>query len=248
MSGSFQAALYLLQPLKHDWQSRLLKIKLMQTSQNWIQKVLDINKIYYSIFIGVACIIIGIIFNSLFVTEVTYSQWYDGIMTRSQIQDTVAYLKKWEIGVALLNVLFVFIKMAGVAMCLYLGVFLFASQNTSFTTFFNITLKGEIVFIVYSIVRIFWYRFVHMPESIEALQVLPLSLMNFFDPAVIEPWLIYPLSTLNLFEVFYVFTLSGLMMTAMAIKFKKALELVFVSYGAGLLLLMIVQMFVILNR
>ena len=101
---------------------------------------------------------------------------------------------------------------------------------------------------VYAIIRMFWFGLIRVPESQIEMQVMPLSLMRFFDPSTIEPWLIYPLNTMNIFEVLYFLMLSSLMAEAIQIKFRKAFDLVFVSYGSGLLLLMVVQMFLILNN
>jgi hypothetical protein len=193
-------------------------------------------------------LVISITNNRIFVTEAIISQWYDGLLNRVQIHEIILFAKKWEWGIILLNILIVFIKIACVSVCLYLGLFFFSDQNSTYKVFFNVALKAEIVFVAYSIVRLLWYIFVHTPESIEEMQVIPFSLMSFFDPAIIQPWLIYPLNTLNIFEVLYILMLSALIAVAIQIKFRKAIELVFVSYGAGLLLLMVAQMFLILNN
>ena len=148
----------------------------------------------------------------------------------------------------LLNVLLVFIRIVCVSICLYLGLFFFSNpDDNAYKISFNVTLKAEVVFVVHTIVRIVWYGAIHIPQSLEELQVLPLSLMHFFDPVIIDPWLIYPLNTLNIFEVLYFLMLSALLSVAVQIKFRKAFDLVFVSYGAGLLLLIVAQMFLILN-
>ena len=181
-------------------------------------------------------------------SETILSQWYEGILAQTQIYDTLTLIKKWEWGIILLNVLIVFIRITCIASCLYLGLFFFFNQNEAFKISFNVALKAEIVFILYSVVRILWFGVLRIPESFEELQVMPLSLMCFFNPMTLESWLIYPLNTLNVFEVLYIWMLSALMAVAIQTKFRKAFDLVFVSYGAGLLLLMVAQMFLILNN
>jgi hypothetical protein len=211
-------------------------------------QLFKIKNIYFSILIIGLYIVLNIIYNHVFLTETFFSQWYEGILTRTQIQENFAFVRKWEWAMVLLNALLIIIRITCVAVCLYLGLFFFSNQNHKYNISFNIALKAEIVFVVYAIVRLVWFRFINMPESPEEMQVAPLSLMYFFDPFFIEPWLIYPLNTLNVFEVLYFLMLSALMAVAVQIKFRKAFELVFVSYGAGLLLLMVAQMFLILNN
>jgi len=173
---------------------------------------------------------------------------YEGIFTRTQIIESINFVKKWEWGIIAFNVFFIFIKIACVALCLYIGLFFFSNQNNSYQISFNVALKSEIVFVAYYIVRLLWYTFIHIPDSLEEMQVMPFSVMSFFDPSITETWLIYPLNTLNIFEVLYVLMLSSFLTVAIQIKFRNAFELVFVSYGAGLLLLMVAQMFLILTN
>jgi hypothetical protein len=206
-----------------------------------------INTFYYSILLIGLYIIISIIYNHAFVTETYLSQLYEGILSKTQILESVSFVKKWEWGIVLLNVVFVFIKIIFVATCLYLGLFFF-NQNYSFKISFNIALKAEIIFVLYTIIRLLWIGFIYTPESIEEMQIMPLSLMHFFDPTKIESWLVYPLNTINVFEVIYIWMLSSLVAVAIKTNFRKAFDLVFVSYGAGLLLLIVAQMFFILNN
>lgn len=209
---------------------------------------LKIRKFYYSILIIVLYVIVCFINNHIFINETILSQWYDDILTRVQIKEILSHIKKWEWCVIIFSILIIFIKIICVAVCLYLGLFFFSNQSQAYKISFNIALKSEIVIVIYSFIRLLWFGIIHIPDSLEELQVMPFSLMCFFDPTTIEPWLIYPLNTFNVFEVIYILMLSALMAVAIQVKFRKAFELVFVSYGAGLLLLMVAQMFLILNN
>ncbi len=203
---------------------------------------------FYLLFILLTYIALSILSNRLFVTDSFLFQIYNGVMTLSQIREAIAFVRKWEWCIISFNISIIFLKIFCVAVCIYLGLFFFSNQNNAYKISFNVTLKAEIIFVIYSIVRLLWYKIIRIPESMEEMQVMPLSLMQFFDPITIEPWLIYPLNTLNIFEVLYILMLSALMAVAIQTKFRKAFELVFVSYGAGLLLLMVAQMFLILNN
>ena len=210
--------------------------------------LLKIGKIYYLLFIVSLYVILNIVFNHVFMSESFVSQWYEGVLSQIQIQEAISFFSKWEWTMIIFNIILIFIKILSVSACLYIGTFFFLNQNNPYKIYFNITLKAEIVFVCVFIVRILWLRFINLPESLAEIHVWPLSLMYFFNPETIEPWLIYPLNTLNVFELLYICMLSALMAVVIKIKFRKAFDLVFMSYGAGLLLLMVAQMFLILNN
>ena len=211
---------------------------------NWLK----IRILYYLLFIFCLYVVVNIAFNYIILSESFISQWYEGIITQMQIQEAISFLKKWEWTMILINIIIVFIKILSVSGCIYIGILFFLNKEYTYKISFNIALKAEIVFVFFVIIRLLWLRFVNIPESLEEINICPLSLMQFFDIAKIEPWLLYPLNTFNVFEVLYVWMLSSLMAVALQVKFRKAFEIVFVSYGAGLLLLIVTQMFLILNN
>ena len=78
-------------------------------------------------------------------------------------------------------------------------------------------------------------------------QYYPLSYINFLDLEKIQPWLIYPLKTINLFEIAYFFVLVYGLWKLLKNKFSKSLEIVAVSYGSGLVIWLGLVMFLTLN-
>ena len=219
----------------------------MLEKQIRVFRLLKIDLFYYSIIIIGLYVVFSLLFNHLFISETILTRWYEGDYSHAQVQSIIDFTKKWEWGFPVLNVVIVFIRIGFVTTCLFLGLFFFTNHFNSHKISFNIVLKSEFVFVLYTIVRVIWFGFIYIPDCIEAWQVAPLSLMHFFDPAIIETWLIYPLNTINVFEVLYIWMLSALMAVAIQTTFRKAFEIVFVSYGAGLLLLIVAQMFIILN-
>ena len=207
-----------------------------------------INSYYYAMIIIGLCAITHITYIHIFVSESFYAQWYEGVLTQTQILESISRFRTYEWLFVLLNVLFIFIKIALVAVCLFLGMFFFSNQSHTYKTAFKIALKAEIVFVIQFMVRLLWMLFIKTPEIVEDMRVMPLSLMSFFDPVTIEPWLKYSLNTLNVFEVIYIWMLSALTAGALQTRFRQAFKPVMVSYGAGLALLMATNMFLILNN
>jgi hypothetical protein len=78
-------------------------------------------------------------------------------------------------------------------------------------------------------------------------QFYPLSYTNFLDVSTLEPWLVYPLQTINLFEIGYFFVLVYGTHKLLKNKYAKSFEMVAVSYGTGLLIWIGLAMFLTLN-
>lgn len=78
-------------------------------------------------------------------------------------------------------------------------------------------------------------------------QFYPLSYINFLDIENIEPWLIYPLQTINLFEIAYFFVLVYGVHKLLKNNYWKSFEITAASYGTGLVIWLGLVMFLTLN-
>lgn len=76
----------------------------------------------------------------------------------------------------------------------------------------------------------------------------PLSALNLFDYEQVEPWLLYPLQVLNVFELLYWFALAyGITRVLPEYDLGRAMGLVLSSYGVGLLVWVATVMFLTLT-
>jgi hypothetical protein len=134
----------------------------------------------------------GIYFNN-FAEQLSYEQ----------IEEMLAQSKRWEwLGYAVIPVIYL-IKLSLVAACLSVGVF-FVNNRFEFKRLWGVALVAEFVFLVPIIVKILWFAFIQTDYTLKDLQFFyPLSALNFFDYNHLEPWWVYPLQTLNVFEVVY---------------------------------------------
>jgi len=115
----------------------------------------------------------------------------------------------------------------------------------SFGDMFKVALIAEFVFLAGTVIQFIWcLLFLDVNVLAEVAGFYPLSLLNFFDATQLEPWLVYPLRTLNLFEVAYCFFLIHLLSNLLKRSFKATAGLVFGAYGGGLLIWLLLAMFV----
>jgi hypothetical protein len=114
----------------------------------------------------------------------------------------------------------------------------------SFGDMFKITIVAEIVFLAGAVTHFIWcLLFLDVRVLSDVVGFYPLSVLNFFNIAEIEPWLIYPLRTLNLFEVAYCVFLTFLLMDRYKRSSKAAAGLAVGAYSVGLLLWIVLVMF-----
>jgi hypothetical protein len=117
-----------------------------------------------------------------------------------------------------------------------------------FKDFFRIALLGEFVLVLVGVFKFGYFYFIKTDFTLKDLQqYYPLSYVNFLDVENLEPWLLYPLQTINLFEITYFFVLVYGLHKLLKNKYWKSFEMVTVSYGTGLVIWLGLVMFLTLN-
>ena len=138
-----------------------------------------------------------------------------------------------------------------VAICLSVGNFLYNINETTspkFKQFFRIALIGEFVLLFVGVFKFGYFYFIKAGFTLlDIQQYYPLSYINFLDIESLQPWLVYPLQTINLFEIAYFFVLVYGMWKLLKNKYWKSFEIVAVSYGTGLVIWLGLVMFLTLN-
>jgi len=175
--------------------------------------------------------------------------FYAEQLAKDQLQKLLAAQQKWAwVGYAIIPVM-VLIRSSLVALCLSIGIFFYdIERKVAFKKYFRIALMGEFVLVLVGLFKLGYFYFLKTNYTLQDLQqYYPLSYINFLDRTKLQPWLIYPLQTLNLFEAAYIFVLVLGLRKLLQNTFTKSLEMVAVSYGTGLLIFMGLVMFLTLN-
>jgi hypothetical protein len=153
--------------------------------------------------------------------------------------------------------IFILFKTSIITSALYIGCFFFSKSNISFKNILKIVLNVEFIFILVPILKLIWFCFFQTNYTLEDIQYFyPLSALNIVGYKGLDAWFIYPLQTLNLFEVAYWLLLSyyigKIASPTKNIEENKypmdfGLKIVASSYGSALLLWVVVVMFFTLN-
>ena len=174
-----------------------------------------------------------------------------------QINEYLNFQKKWEWFSYLIIPILLLIKMSIIASIIYIGAFFHSKAKVTFKQLFNAVVKAEFVFLGVGVLKIIWFYFFQTNYTLEDLQYFyPLSALNIVGYKGLDTWFIYPLQTLNLFELAYWFLLAYYVgKIASPTKNKEennypidfGLKIVASSYGSALLLWIVVVMFFTLN-
>jgi len=206
------------------------------------------NRYLFLIIVIIGILITLLIKYYLSIDKLFYN-FYSEKLVRDQIEKIQEFKKKWAwVGYAVIP-LMVLLRSSLVALCLSIGVFFYdIERKIAFKKYMRIALMGEFVLVLVGLFKFGYFYFIKTDFTLQDLQqYYPLSYINFLDRTNLQPWLIYPLQTLNLFELVYILVLVFGVNKLLQNTFTKSLEMVAVSYGTGLLIFMGFVMFLTLN-
>lgn len=167
--------------------------------------------------------------------------------SQSQIQDFLDSQKKWQwLSYAIIPLLLL-LKISIIAAILDIGCFFF-NKEIKYKTLFNIVVKAEFVFLLVVVFKTLWFYVFQQDYTLEDLQYFyPLSALNITGYDNLQPWFVYPLQVLNLFELAYWVILAYLLGKALKTNTDNGLAIVASSYGVGLVIWVVAIMFLTLN-
>lgn len=174
---------------------------------------------------------------------------YSDLLSNDQLSQYLENKKEWWwISYSIIPII-ILIRTSLVSFCLSVGLFLYDIENKiQFKQFFRIALIGEFVLVFVGAFKLVYFYFFKIEFTLQELQQFyPLSYINFLDVENLEPWLVYPLQTVNLFEIMYFFVLVYGMHKLLKNNYWKSFEITAASYGTGLLIWLGLVMFLTLN-
>jgi hypothetical protein len=194
--------------------------------------------------LGFAYVALSRLTNSILLTEEIFYNTFSEQLSLQQIETFIDLQSRYAfLGYALIFPSLL-LKVTYNAIWLAIGAVL-VDWDFSFGDMFKSALVAEVIFLVGAVIHFIWCLFFLKIDVIsDVAGFYPLSLLNFFDAAQLESWLVYPLRTLNLFEVAYCFFLIYLLRSRFRRSFNATAGLVFGAYGIGLVIWVLITMFI----
>ncbi len=129
-----------------------------------------------------------------------------------------------------------------------LSATIFFGYKNTFKEIFDKVVIAEFVWLIPSIITLIWFGFIDTDYSLMDVQYFkPLSLLNFFEATDIEGWLIFPLQSLNLFEIAYMLVLAIGIKRILKKDYVEALNFTIPVYGSALVTWIVFITFLSIN-
>lgn len=173
--------------------------------------------------------------------------FYSSQLSFDQIENILATQKKWKwLGYLFIPVLYL-LKICLVALSIHIGVLLFNIKALSLGNIFNTVIIADMIFLIPAIIKMVWFTF-QIDYTLEDVQYfLPGSMLNIFNPKLLEPWLIYPIQSLNIWELVFWIALAWGLKKYLDGDFYRSMSLVAGTYGTGLVIWVVFVTFLTLN-
>lgn len=206
---------------------------------------LNFFSLFFSLLFLTLCVFIAVQY--LYLNESRlFFQTYAQQLSIPRIEQLIENSKKWQwIGYVFIPIV-VLIRVSYTAICLYTSYFL-ANLKIRFKDLFKVALLSDFVFVLAGLVKLVILVIFKEVGTLDDLQFQPLSLMELFDKGSVDVMLIYPLSLISVFELFYWLALAWLLSGVIEKPLGSSLKTVASSYGTGLLLWVLFVMFLTVN-
>jgi hypothetical protein len=200
---------------------------------------------YYLMVVGLS-VLLAFAFNYLFISDSIYYQSFGEKLATERIAKMIVQSQKLQwLGYVFIPVV-VLIRVSFTATCLYTGYFV-ANMKVRFRDLFKVALLADFVFVLAGFTKLVILIFFKEVNTLDDLQLQPLSLMDLFNRKSIDALFIYPLSLISVFEFLYWLVLAWLLTGVIEKPFGSSLKTVASSYGTGLLFWVLFVMFLTVN-
>lgn len=201
-------------------------------NKHWFIFILICATSYFLIFIS----------NLLLNTEELLYDKLIGNLDENRVKQIMEIYKKQRFLSYFVLPIILLVKFFAISSLLYIGI-IFHANKTIFKSLFTIVMNSEFITIAGSFCVILYIWLTGGYSNYTESQSLPFSVLALFNSSEIEPWLIYPFSVLNIFEVFYWVALIVQWKKLTGKTYGESFDFIGSTYGLGLLLWVLVVVF-----
>jgi hypothetical protein len=211
---------------------------------------------YYSLkrlqlFIGivVANLIIIWLSKSLLINEIVFYNTFSEQLTYDRSLKLFETMKRLAWISYAFTPIMLLVKFSLVSLVLYIGiVFCNLQDRVSLGNVFKIVVASEIIFICASLLKFLWfYLFAGNYDLNDIGFFYPLSLINFFKTSEVNRLWIFPLQTVNVFQMVYIISISYGLNKVYEIEKSDSDKIVLLSYLPALILWVALIMFLTID-
>ena len=147
---------------------------------------------------------------TVLIDEIIFFNTYSEQLTYELSMEIFSAMRSYSwISYAILPILLL-LKFSTLSVLIYIGAF-FSDLHKDITLgkIFKVVVVSEIVFVVASVIKMLWFILFAGNYTLDDMNFFyPLSLINLFSRSEVASYWVYPLQTINIFQVFYVLLLA----------------------------------------
>jgi len=206
-----------------------------------------VNKIHLYLFLVIISGLITYTSQNLIITDDLIIEHLGSQMSFDRIGQMLDFRDQWAwINYAILPIIYL-LKFIFITLWVLSGSILFGYKS-SFKQIFQVVIVAEFVWLIPSFLMIIWFGFIDTNYTFVDVQYFqPLSLLNIFDVGSLDSWLVFPLKSLNLFEITYMVVLALGLRKVLKKDFNSSLSFTVPVYGSGLITWIIFITFLSIN-
>lgn len=205
------------------------------------------SKTYLFLILVLSLVLFSLVLQEFFITDDHYFEFYGNQLSFERIEGLIEFKSKWSwVGYVLLPIIYL-IKFSLLSIWILVGI-IFFGYKTSFKKILQLVIVSEFVFLIPAFIKVFWFGLIHTNFTLQELSYFtPLSLANLFNMERLEPWWVYPLQSINLFELIYLLVLGFGVRNLIKQDYAEALKFTIPVYGSGLVIWIVFVSFLTLN-
>jgi hypothetical protein len=213
---------------------------------NSIVRYLNISRLRLFLMITVCYFIIFWLSKNVLINEVVFYNSYSEQLTYERSMRLFDEINRLSWINYVFLPLLLLLKFTFISIVLYTGVFFCdLHRKISFGIIFRIVIASEIVFVIAGFIKFLWfYLFAGNYDINEINFFYPLSLINLFHVSEVNKFWIFPLQSVNVFQVLYILFLSYGLNKAGQIERSESEKVVIYSYMPALVFWIVLIMFI----
>ncbi len=140
------------------------------------------------------------------INEIVFYNTYSEQLTYDRAMEVFNKMKSFAWVSYIITPILMLLKFSTISVLIYIGVF-FNDFHKELTLgkIFKVVIISELVFITASITKLLWFIFFAGNYTLDDMGFFyPLSLINLFHRSEVASYWIYPLQTVNIFQVLYI--------------------------------------------
>jgi len=186
---------------------------------------------------------------NILVNETVFFNTYSEQMTYDRSMELFQRIRELSWATYLLYPLILIVKFSVLSLVIYTGFFLSNQQDeVTLGMIFTTVVASEVIIVIASLTKFLWFAFFAGNYTLNDMNFFyPLSLINLFRQNEVAAYWVYPLQSVNLFQVAYILMLAIGIGKVSSVKREKADIIILLTYGSALILWIAFIMFITID-